>query len=156
MSTMPSPSRRTVLRGAGLAAVTVGAAAACGSGDTDDTSAASSSTTSASASSSSSSGGAAASTELASVADVPVGGGMVVSAQKVVLTQPTAGDIRAFSTRCTHQGCAVSTVKDGFIICPCHNSRFAIADGAPTPDSPAKQPLAAAQVTVSGDKITLA
>jgi Rieske Fe-S protein len=156
VSTMPSPSRRTVLRGAGLAAVTVGAAAACGSGDTDDTSAAPSSTTSASASSSSSSGGAAGSTELASVADVPVGGGMVVSAQKVVLTQPTAGDIRAFSTRCTHQGCAVSTVKDGFIICPCHNSRFAIADGAPTPDSPAKQPLPAAQVTVSGDKIALA
>jgi Rieske Fe-S protein len=156
VSTMPSPSRRTVLRGAGLAAVTVGAAAACGSDDTDDTSAAPSSTTSASASSSSSSGGAAGSTELASVADVPVGGGMVVSAQKVVLTQPTAGDIRAFSTRCTHQGCAVSTVKDGFIICPCHNSRFAIADGAPTPDSPAKKPLAAAQVTVSGDKITLA
>jgi Rieske Fe-S protein len=153
---MPSPSRRTVLRGAGLAAVTVGAAAACGSGDTDDTSAASSSTTSASASSSSSSGGAAGGTELASVADVPVGGGMVVAAQKVVLTQPTSGDIKAFSTRCTHQGCAVSSVKDGFIVCPCHNSKFAIADGAPTPESPAKQPLATAQVTVSGDKITLA
>jgi len=153
VSTMPSPSRRAVLRGAGLAAVTVGAAAACGSGDTDDTSAAPSSTTSTSASPSSSAAGPA---ELASVADVPVGGGMVVAAQKVVLTQPTAGDIKAFSTRCTHQGCAVSSVKDGFIVCPCHNSRFAIADGAPTPDSPAKQPLASAQVTVSGDKITLA
>jgi Rieske Fe-S protein len=156
VSTKPSPSRRAVLRGAGLAAVTVGAAAACGSGDTDDTAAAPSTTTSASASSSGSSGGAAGSTELASVADVPVGGGMVVAAQKVVLTQPTAGDIKAFSTRCTHQGCAVSSVKDGFIVCPCHNSRFAIADGAPTADSPAKQPLASAAVTVSGDKITLA
>jgi Rieske Fe-S protein len=157
VSTMPSPSRRAVLRGAGLAAVTVGAAAACGSGGSDDPSAASSATTSTSAgASSSSSAGAAGGAELASVADVPVGGGMVVAAQKVVLTQPTAGDIKAFSTRCTHQGCAVSSVKDGFIVCPCHNSRFAIADGAPTPDSPAKQPLASADVTVSGDKITLA
>jgi Rieske Fe-S protein len=81
---------------------------------------------------------------------------MVVAAQKVVLTQPTSGDIKAFSTRCTHQGCAVSSVKDGYILCPCHGSRFAIADGAPTADSPAKQPLASAAVTVSGDKITLA
>jgi Rieske Fe-S protein len=157
VSTMPSPSRRAVLRGAGLAAVTVGAAAACGSGGTDDTSAASSATTSTSAgASSSSSAGGSGGAELASVADVPVGGGMVVAAQKVVLTQPKAGEIKAFSTRCTHQGCAVSSVQDGFIVCPCHNSRFAIADGAPTPDSPAKQPLAGADVTVSGDKITLA
>jgi Rieske Fe-S protein len=153
---MPSPSRRAVLRGAGLAAVTVGAAAACGSGGSDDPSAEGSATTSASAGGSASSSAASGSAELASVADVPVGGGMVVAAQKVVLTQPTAGEIKAFSTRCTHQGCAVSSVKDGFIVCPCHNSRFAIADGAPTPDSPAKQPLASTQVNVSGDKITLA
>ena len=158
MSTMPSPSRRTVLRGAGLAAVTVGAAAACGSGDTDETAAAPSSSASASSSSSTSSsaGQSGGGAELASVSDVPVGGGMVVAAQKVVLTQPTSGDIKAFSTRCTHQGCAVSSVKDGYILCPCHGSRFAIADGAPTADSPAKQPLASAAVTVSGDKITLA
>jgi Rieske Fe-S protein len=154
---MPPPSRRTVLRGAGLAAVTVGAAAACGSGGTDDTSAGSSATTSASGGASgSSSAGASGGAELASVADVPVGGGLLVAAQKVVLTQPTAGDIKAFSTRCTHQGCAVSSVKDGFIVCPCHNSRFAIADGAPTADSPAKQPLATAAVTVAGGKVTLA
>ena len=158
MSTMPSPSRRAVLRGAGLAAVTVGAAAACGSGDTDETAAAPSSSASASSSSSTSSsaGQSGGGAELASVSDVPVGGGMVVAAQKVVLTQPTSGDIKAFSTRCTHQGCAVSSVKDGYILCPCHGSRFAIADGAPTADSPAKQPLASAAVTVSGDKITLA
>lgn len=152
MSPMPSPSRRAVLQGAGLAAVTVGAAAACGSDDSESTAGSTPSSSSSTTSSSSAAGG----TELASVADVPVGGGMVVAAQKVVLTQPTAGDIKAFSTRCTHQGCAVAKVADGFIVCPCHGSKFAIADGAPTPESPAKKPLAATEVTVTGDKITLA
>ena len=159
MSLKPSPSRRAVLQGAGLAAVTVGAAAACGSDDEDTSAGAAGSSTGSASSSATSSASASAGqggAELASLADVPVGGGVVVAAQKVVLTQPTSGDIKAYSTRCTHQGCAVSTVRDGFIVCPCHNSRFAIADGAPTADSPAKQPLASAAVTVSGDKITLA
>ena len=151
MSPMPSPSRRAVLQGAGLAAVTVGTAAACGSDDSDSTAGSTSSSSSSSSSAASGSG-----TELASVSDVPVGGGMILKDQKLVLTQPTAGDIKAFSSRCTHQGCAVGAVKDGFIVCPCHGSKFAIADGAPTPESPAKAPLGTTKVTVSGDKITLA
>ena len=151
MSPMPSPSRRAVLQGAGLAAVTVGAAAACGSDDSDSTAGSTSSSSSSSSSAASGSG-----TELASVSDVPVGGGVILKDKKLVLTQPTAGEIKAFSSRCTHQGCAVGAVKDGFIVCPCHGSKFAIADGAPTPESPAKAPLGTTKVTVSGDKITLA
>lgn len=152
MSPMPSPSRRAVLQGAGLAAVTVGAAAACGSDDSDSTAGSTASSSSSTSASAGSGGG----TELASVSDVPVGGGVILKDQKLVLTQPTAGEIKAFSSRCTHQGCAVGAVKDGFIVCPCHGSRFAIADGAPTPESPAKKPLDTTQVKVSGDKITLA
>jgi Rieske Fe-S protein len=154
VSPMPSPSRRAVLQGAGLAAVTVGAAAACGSDDSESPAGAAPSSSSSSSSSASSAAGGG--TELASLTDVPVGGGVVLKEQKLVLTQPTAGDIKAFSSRCTHQGCAVGAVKDGFIVCPCHGSKFAIADGAPTPESPAKQPLATTDVKVSGDKITLA
>ena len=79
----------------------------------------------------------------------------ILKDQKLVLTKPTAGEIKAFSSRCTHQGCAVGAVKAGLIVCPCHGSKFAIADGAPK-DGPAQKPLEAAQVKVSGDKITLA
>ena len=156
VSPMPSPSRRAVLQGAGLAAVTVGAAAACDSDESNSTAGSTSSSSSSSSSASGASGPSGSGTELASVSDVPVGGGKILKDQKLVLTQPTAGEIKAFSSRCTHQGCAVGAVKDGFIICPCHGSRFAIADGAPTPDSPAKAPLGTTKVTVSGDKITLA
>ena len=40
-------------------------------------------------------------------AEIPVGGGKVFEALKVVVTQPTAGDFKAFSAVCTHQACTV-------------------------------------------------
>jgi Rieske Fe-S protein len=94
-------------------------------------------------------------TALAAVADVPVGGGVVVAAQDVVVTQPVAGEFKAFSATCTHQGCTVNEVAGGTINCPCHGSRFAVADGSPTA-GPAKKPLPAKAVSVQGDSVVLA
>jgi Rieske Fe-S protein len=91
---------------------------------------------------------------LASTADVPVGGGVVIAAQGLVVTQPTAGTFKAFSATCTHQGCVVNQVKGGTINCPCHGSRFAVADGSPVA-GPAKRPLAEAAVTVQGTSVVL-
>jgi len=92
---------------------------------------------------------------IAAVADIPVGGGMILKKQGVVLTQPTKGKIKAFSVTCTHAGCAVNKVNDGTIDCPCHGSKFAIADGAPT-DGPAKTPLEKVSVKVKSKKVYLA
>ena len=92
---------------------------------------------------------------LALVADVPVGGGLILKKQGVVLTQPTKGKIKAFSTTCTHAGCAVTKVKSGTIDCPCHGSKFAIEDGAPT-HGPAKNPLESVKVKVKGKKVYMA
>src|SRR3954451_10408464 len=78
VSPMPSPSRRALLQGAGLAAVTVGAAAACGS-DADDTSAGATGSSTGPASSSAGPSAGQGGAELASLADVPVGGGVVVA-----------------------------------------------------------------------------
>ncbi|GAA3308429.1 hypothetical protein GCM10020295_70440 [Streptomyces cinereospinus] len=72
----------------------------------------------------------------------------------MVVTQPTAGEYKAFSAKCTHQGCAVKDVTDGVIICPCHDSRFSATDGSVT-QGPATQPLAAERITVAGDEIRL-
>jgi Rieske Fe-S protein len=87
--------------------------------------------------------------------DVPVGGGAVFQDQQVVVTQPKAGEFKAFSAFCTHAQCWVTTVSDGAINCPCHGSRFSIADGSVI-NGPALQPLAKKAVTVNGDQLTVA
>jgi Rieske Fe-S protein len=92
---------------------------------------------------------------VADVADVPVGGGVVLAAQGLVVTQPVAGTFKAFSATCTHQGCTVNEVADGTINCPCHGSRFAVVDGAPTA-GPADTPLPARAVAVRGTSVVLA
>jgi Rieske Fe-S protein len=89
---------------------------------------------------------------IAATADVPVGGGLVVKNQKIVVTQPTKGEFKGFSAVCTHQGCLVSTVADGTINCTCHGSKFSIADGSVVA-GPAKAPLGDAPVAVDGAQI---
>jgi Rieske Fe-S protein len=79
--------------------------------------------------------------------DVPVGGGVVFRAAKIVVTQPVAGQFAAFSAVCTHQGCVVAEVKDGTINCDCHGSKFGL-DGA-VKTGPATQPLPPKQVSVN-------
>ncbi|MFI0966939.1 Rieske (2Fe-2S) protein [Streptomyces sp. NPDC021080] len=93
--------------------------------------------------------------ELATTSDIPVGGGTVFKDQKVVVTQPTKGDFKAFSAICTHAGCTVNKVADGTIDCPCHGSRFSVEDGA-VKAGPAPRPLPAEKITVQGNSIRLA
>ena len=92
--------------------------------------------------------------ELATTADIPVGGGKILKAQKVVVTQPKKDEFKAFSAICTHQGCTVSAIANGTINCPCHGSKFNIADGT-VAGGPAPKPLPAEQITVEGNSIRL-
>jgi Rieske Fe-S protein len=69
--------------------------------------------------------------------------------------QPEAGSFKAFSAVCTHQGCAVKSVTNGDIVCPCHNSIFSVTDGS-VKSGPAKKPLPEVAIKVDGDSITLA
>ncbi|MEV8123246.1 Rieske (2Fe-2S) protein [Streptomyces sp. NPDC085944] len=149
------PARRTVVAAAGAAGLTA-VLAAC-SGSDDDASSDTGTAPTGSASQESGSGGehAGAGPALAATADIPEGGGKVFPDQKVVVTQPAAGEFKAFSATCTHQGCAVKSVSDGVINCPCHDSNFSITDGS-VQGGPAPKPLPAVQITVSGDSIRLA
>lgn len=143
---MPSqPTRRTVLRVAGVAGATVagaGALSSCGSA-----------TTTSGGSSAGQPAGQPAGGALAKTADIPVGGGRIVG--QVVVTQPTAGTYKAFSAICTHQGCTVSSVAQGKIDCACHGSAFDAATGAVV-NGPAKSPLPEKKITVADGSITLA
>lgn len=99
--------------------------------------------------------GGAGSGALASTSEIPVGGGKVFAAEKVVVTQPAAGKFKAFSAICTHQQCTVDQVANGTIDCPCHGSEFSVRNGSVVA-GPAPSPLPEKSITVAGGKITLA
>lgn len=85
---------------------------------------------------------------------VPVGGGVVLPDHGVVVTQPVAGTFAAFGTTCPHQGCSVNTVADGTIDCPCHGSRFHVADGS-VAQGPATRGLTPRTARLTGGQVTV-
>ena len=91
-------------------------------------------------------------TLLGHTSQVPVGGGMVFAAEKVVVTQPAKGQFKAFSAVCTHVGCLCNAVASGTINCPCHGSKFSVSTGA-VEAGPATSPLPSRTiaVTTNGD-----
>lgn len=160
-----SISRRRALTGAATAGIGVPLLAACGddgsdssAGATDPTSSASSSPTASgkpTASGEPTKSDQASSPDGIPTSEVPVGGGLVVGDDQVVITQPTEGEFKAFTAVCTHAQCLVAEVSDGTINCPCHGSQFSIEDGS-VMGGPAPSALAAADITVSGDQIVVA
>jgi Rieske Fe-S protein len=89
---------------------------------------------------------------LVAVDEVPVGGGVVLGKEKVVVTRPAPDEVRAFSAVCTHQGCTASGVADGTIDCPCHGSSFDAATGA-VRHGPATRALPQVAVVVRSGKV---
>ncbi|MBB3733603.1 Rieske (2Fe-2S) protein [Nonomuraea dietziae] len=152
-------SRRTVIAGVGAGGMAVMLAACGGDGEAVTSAApqasAGSAAPSASASASASaSGGAGGTAALTTKAEVPVGGGTIFKEQKVVVTQPVAGEFKCFSALCTHKGCPVASVGNGTIDCPCHGSKFSIEDGS-VKDGPATKPLPEVAFKIDGESISL-
>ena len=145
-------SRRRSLAGAGLIGVALPVLAACGGGSGGDTSSSDPATTS-SAPTATKPG--AAEPGLVAAADVPVGGGVILNKENLVVTQPEAGTFKAFSNICTHQGCTVTKVADGTIDCPCHGSTYSVQDGS-VQGGPAPSPLPETQVKVQRGEVVRA
>lgn len=74
-------------------------------------------------------------------ADLPEGWSV---AGPVIAFRDGQGEVRAFSSRCTHLGCRIDRVLDGEAACPCHGSRFR-ADGS-VAQGPAARPLERARL----------
>ena len=70
----------------------------------------------------------------------------------VIVSQPSSGEYKAFSTVCTHQGCQVQVQDSNRIVCPCHGSEYAVADGSVI-HGPAEEALTSYPVQVKGGKI---
>jgi Rieske Fe-S protein len=144
------PDRRRVMllgAAAGLGVAGVAGLAACGSGSSAGAGA---SSAVASAPAASGSGGGA----LAKLADVPVGGSVAAAGpdgKPIVISQPQAGTVVAFSAVCTHQGCKVAPAGKT-LDCPCHGSTFDAFTGKNL-SGPAPTPLPAVAVKVSGTDV---
>ena len=76
------------------------------------------------------------------------------SAGAVVVTHPADGEFKAFSAKCSHQGCPVSSVEGNTITCNCHGSTFDAATGDRT-GGPAMVGLTPVDITVDGDAVYL-
>jgi Rieske Fe-S protein len=160
----PLATRRGMLAGVGLVGL-AGAITACGASGSSSSPAAGINSTpeagattaavpTASSAQSASASGAGLTDALASTSEIPVGGGKIFDKAVVVVTQPTAGEYKAFSAVCTHMGCIVNQISGGRIDCPCHGSEYSITDGAVLA-GPAPRPLPAKQIKVTGDSIFL-
>lgn len=87
---------------------------------------------------------------IATVSDIPVGGAIAATnaaGEDILLTQPAEGEVHAFSSVCTHQGCAVEP-GEGELACPCHGSVFDLATGDVL-QGPATDPLPEVTVEVA-------
>lgn len=146
MTTQRTPgdrlTRRNALAGVGIVGVGLPLFAACGGATATDNGTPSSATP----------GG---SDALAATSDIEVGGGTIFADQNVVITQPTDGNFKGFTSICTHAGCPVTSVSDGLIHCPCHGSVYSIEDGS-VQGGPAPAPLGPVELSVKGDEISLA
>jgi nitrite reductase/ring-hydroxylating ferredoxin subunit len=157
MTTSPDPtlalpiSRRTVIKHAGLAAAALAGLSACTNYGAPGAASPSSPETTATGNASGSASGQAGG--LAKTSEIPVGSGKIFADAQTVITQPTAGEFKAFTSICTHQQCPVAEVTDT-INCKCHGSKYSITDGSVV-SPPATNPLAAKTVTVSGDEISV-
>jgi Rieske Fe-S protein len=95
---------------------------------------------------------------LAALADVPVGGGVLVDTPgngQLLLTRPEAGTVKAFNPACPHQGTTVNPPTAGQIACPTHKSGFDLATGA-VRTGPAPKGLTEVAVTATRTDVLLA
>jgi Rieske Fe-S protein len=93
-------------------------------------------------------------TVLGAASEIPVGGGKIYTAARVVVTQPKRGQYKAFSAVCTHVGCLLNEVANGTIDCPCHGSEFKTTTGAVV-TGPAPAPLPKKQITIVNGQVVL-
>ncbi|GAA2428449.1 Rieske (2Fe-2S) protein [Streptomyces glaucus] len=118
----PSPSRRTLLRGAALTPVAALGPAACAPG-----------------------GGPAPAAptgpvELGAPDEVPEGGAALYRDHDVVVSRAADGSLKAYSTICTHAGCPIGKLEGTRLVCFCHGSEFDATTGEVL-RSPATVPL---------------
>ncbi|MFF9176341.1 ubiquinol-cytochrome c reductase iron-sulfur subunit [Streptomyces sp. NPDC014793] len=134
MPARPSASRRTVLRGAAVApAAGLGLAACSAPGDP----AGANPTTP---------------VDLGAESEVAKGGAKLYRDRNVVVSRDAGGELKAYSTVCTHAGCVINKLQGTTLVCPCHGSEFDAVTGKVL-RAPATEPLGEVPVRASKGRI---
>lgn len=147
-------SRRAVLAAGAGVPLGVGLLAACGEDEPTPTTTTTTEESPTAESPTAESPTAAGSDSLAAVADIPVGGALLVEkgpdGKPVVLSRPSEDEVIAFSAICTHKGCTV-VAEDSQISCPCHGSTYDFTGN--NTGGPAPAPLPKVDVSVEGGEV---
>ena len=94
-------------------------------------------------------------TILGKAGDVPPGGLASFRIDgKAIAVANVEGSLFAFDDVCTHLGCPLSRgqLDGGVIVCPCHGSKFRVADGSVVA-GPAREAIGTYAVQVVGDEL---
>lgn len=71
----------------------------------------------------------------------------------IIVVRSSDTDVTAFSSKCTHMGCAVAPAEGGTFVCPCHNSKFDMQGNVI--GGPAKSSLKHFTAALGGPTITV-
>jgi nitrite reductase/ring-hydroxylating ferredoxin subunit len=66
---------------------------------------------------------------LGAESEVAKGGAQLYLNENVVVSRAENGSLKAFSSICTHAGCAIDKLKGTTLVCPCHGSEFDATTG---------------------------
>ncbi|AKK07358.1 ferredoxin subunit of nitrite reductase and ring-hydroxylating dioxygenase [Corynebacterium mustelae] len=85
--------------------------------------------------------------------DVPVGSAVIDG--DIIIAQPVAGEYKAYSSICPHQGYPITQVTGSAVRCTRHGSTFDIVDGSVI-DGPSRDGLRPRKVTLEGETFNVA
>jgi cytochrome b6-f complex iron-sulfur subunit len=77
----------------------------------------------------------------------------VIDSQGLLVYRAGDTSVKAYSRRCTHEGCTTGAFSSGISTCPCHGSQYDTSGNVVT--GPAPHPLPQYTAVISGNIITI-
>ncbi|WP_086697289.1 Rieske (2Fe-2S) protein, partial [Streptomyces tricolor] len=90
--------------------------------------------------------------DLGAESEVAEGAAKLYRDHNVVVSRDKDGELKAYSSICTHAGCPINKLQGTTLICPCHGSEFDAVTGKVV-EAPATVPLTELTVKAANGRI---